>query len=79
MTKKSKAKRWRVLVGSKRKITLAITGEDPGPAESLKVDALYGAEAVADYSGLTLRQVYHQKERLGLRPIGLRDIGTRAE
>jgi hypothetical protein len=34
--------------------------------EKLADDILYGAPEIADYTGLTVRQVYHQQENLGL-------------
>lgn len=38
--------------------------------EKLADDILYGAEAIADYTGLTVRQVYHQQDNLGLGRLG---------
>jgi hypothetical protein len=61
-----------VLVGSKRKLTEILTGEilPRKPDEKLSDDLLPGAQAISDFTGLRVRQVYHQKDRLGLRRLG---------
>jgi hypothetical protein len=38
--------------------------------EKLADDLLKSAEEIAEYTGLTVRQVYHQSENLGLRRLG---------
>jgi hypothetical protein len=48
------------------------------PAEPavLADDLLIGAEAIAAYTGLSVRQVYYQQENLGLRHLGSTLIGS---
>jgi len=71
MRVKKTEKTWRLLVGSKRELRRRLTGEIiEGEVENLADDLLYGAEAVSKFTGLTLRQVYHQKDALGLRQLG---------
>jgi hypothetical protein len=66
--------KWGVLVGSKRKLRQILLGEaadaEQVPDEKLADDLLYGAKPIADFTGLSVRQVYHQKDKLGLRPLG---------
>jgi hypothetical protein len=38
--------------------------------EKLADDLLFGAQAIADYTGLDPRQVYHQQKNLGLGHLG---------
>ena len=38
--------------------------------EKLADDLLVGAEAIADFTGLEVRQVYHQAANLGLKKLG---------
>lgn len=45
--------------------------------EKLADDLLKSAEEIADYTGLTVRQVYHQSENLGLRRLGAMLIGSK--
>jgi hypothetical protein len=45
--------------------------------EKLADDILYGAPEIADYTGLTVRQVYHQQENLGLTHLGAMLIGSK--
>jgi len=62
---------WRLLIGSKRELKRRLTGEViEGELENLSDDLLIGAKAVADFTGLSIRQVYHQKVALGLRQLG---------
>jgi hypothetical protein len=62
---------WRLLIGSKRELRRRLTGEAiKGEVESLADDLLIGAKAVSDFTGLSIRQVYHQKDALGLRQLG---------
>jgi hypothetical protein len=71
MRVKKTEKTWRVLVGSKRELRRRLTGQIiQGEIENLKDDLLYGAQAVSKFTGLTFRQVYHQKGALGLRALG---------
>jgi hypothetical protein len=64
--------RWGALFGSKRKITEILTGDilPRKPDEKLADDILQGAQEISDFSGLKPRQIYHQKEKLGLRRLG---------
>jgi hypothetical protein len=62
---------WRLLIGSKRELRRRLTGEAiKGEVENLADDLLIGAKAVSDFTGLSIRQVYHQKDALGLRQLG---------
>jgi hypothetical protein len=71
MRVKKTEKTWRVLVGSKRELRRRLTGQIiQGEIENLKDDLLYGAQAVSKFTGLTVRQVCHQKDALGLRALG---------
>jgi hypothetical protein len=40
-------------------------------------DLLIGAEAIADFTGLSLRQVYDQQDNLGLKHLGAKLIGSK--
>ena len=64
--------RWGALFGSKRKITEILTGDilPRKPDEKLADDILQGAQEISDFSGLKPRQIYQQKEKLGLRRLG---------
>jgi len=46
-------------------------------AKDEKLDVLYGAPAIAAFTGLTVRQIYHQQANLGLGKLGtiLIDVG----
>jgi hypothetical protein len=62
---------WRLLIGSKRELRRRLTGETiKGEVENLSDDLLIGAKAVSDFTGLSIRQVYHQRRALGLRQLG---------
>lgn len=62
---------WRLLVGSKKELRRRLTGEiNEGECKNLADDLLYGADAISKFTGLTVRQVYHQKDALGLRQLG---------
>jgi hypothetical protein len=63
-------KTWGVLVGSKRRLRKILTGEESPPPNNLAEDMLYGAQAVADFTGLNERQVYHKQKALGLTRLG---------
>ena len=66
-----KKRTWRLLIGSKRELRRRLTGEAvKGEVENLADDLLIGAKAVSDFTGLSIRQVYHQKDALGLRQLG---------
>ena len=67
-TSDNKPPKWGVLVGSKRKLRRILTGEPVAEDQSeiLANDLLYGAPAIAEYTGLTTRQIYHQQGPLGL-------------
>jgi hypothetical protein len=67
---------WSVLIGSKKKLRQILTGEVPAeqPDEKLADDLLFGARAVANFTGLKTRQVYHQKDKLGLRALGASEL-----
>jgi hypothetical protein len=45
--------------------------------EKLADDLLFGAEQIAQYLGLTPRQVYHQQQRLGLIHLGSLLVGSK--
>jgi hypothetical protein len=45
--------------------------------DTIADDILQGAEAIAEYTGLTKRQVYHQQENLGLTHLGAMLIGSK--
>ena len=45
--------------------------------EKLADDLLKGAPEIADYTGLTPRQVYYQQENLGLKHLGAMLIGSK--
>jgi hypothetical protein len=65
------SKRWRLLVGSKRELRRRLTGAViEGEVENLADDLLVGAAAISKFTGLTVRQIYHQKRALGLRQLG---------
>jgi hypothetical protein len=63
-----KPARWGTLVGSKKKLRQILTGETVAgtPDEPLANDLLYGAKPIAQFTGLTEGQVYHQQHALGL-------------
>jgi hypothetical protein len=63
-----------MLVGSKRRLREILTGEnDPAPPpDRLADDLLIGAAQIAEFTGLSERQIYHQCEVLGLRRLGAR-------
>jgi hypothetical protein len=64
-------KTWRLLVGSKKELRRRLTGEIvKGECGNLADDLPYGAQAISEFTGLTVRQVYHQKNALGLRQLG---------
>jgi hypothetical protein len=67
-----KPPKWGVLVGSKKKLRQVLTGEISSKEESetLADDLLYGAQAIAAFSGLTPAQVYHQQKALQLVRLG---------
>jgi hypothetical protein len=66
-----KKKTWRLLVGSKRELRRRLTGEIiQSENQNLAGDLLVGAGAVSRFTGLSVRQVYHQKSALGLRQLG---------
>jgi hypothetical protein len=50
---------------------------NPPHDERLADDILKGAPEIADHTGLTPRQVYHQKENLGLKHLGAMLIGSK--
>ncbi len=64
-----KKRTWGLLIGSKRKLTEILTGEvlPRNPDEKLADDVLPGAEAIADFTGLKVRMVYHKAAALQLR------------
>jgi hypothetical protein len=66
--------KWGILVASKRKLRGVLTGEKASSPdqedEILADDLIYGASAIAEYTGLTERQVYHQQVALGLIRLG---------
>jgi hypothetical protein len=70
--RKAKRPRWGVLVGSKKRIRSILTGEPivEDQSEILADDLLYGAPAIAEYTGLRERQVYHQQKAVGLKRLG---------
>ena len=70
--RKAKRPRWGVLVGSKKKIKNILTGEPIVEDRSGTVadDLLYGAPAIAEYTGMRERQVYHHQKALGLKRLG---------
>jgi hypothetical protein len=45
--------------------------------EKLADDLLKGAPAISDFTGLTVRQVYHQQDNLGLKHLGGMLIGSK--
>jgi hypothetical protein len=49
----------------------------PEKNEKLADDLLKGAPEIADYTGLSVRQVYHQQDNLGLRHLGAMLIGSK--
>ena len=51
----------------------------PEKAEPLAVDLLYGAPAIAAFTGLTVRQVYHQQANLELSKLGAILVGSKSE
>lgn len=46
---------------------------DEKPAD----DLLYGAQAISDETGLSVRQVYHQQKNLGLAHLGAMLVGSK--
>lgn len=64
-----KKRTWGLLIGSKRKLTEILTGEilPKNPDEKLADDLLPGAEAIAAYTGLKVRTVYHKADVLQLK------------
>jgi hypothetical protein len=70
--REAKRPRWGVLVGSKKKLQEILRGESAveDQSETLADDLLYGATAIAKYTGLRERQVYHQQKALGLKRLG---------
>jgi hypothetical protein len=73
--KTNKTKTWGVLVGSKRKLRKILTGE--APPDNLADDLLYGAQNIAEFTGLNPGQVYHQRVALGLTRLGATRQGQR--
>ena len=73
MQEASKRPRWGVLVGSKKKIRSILTGQPivEDRSETVADDLLYGAPAIAEYTGMRARQVYHHQKALGLKRLGL--------
>jgi hypothetical protein len=47
--------------------------------ERLADDLLHGAEEIAEYTGLTARQIYHQQKNLGLVHLGALLIGSKTK
>lgn len=47
--------------------------------EKLADDLLFGARPIADFIGLTERQVYHQQRALGLRRLGAILVGSKSK
>jgi hypothetical protein len=47
--------------------------------ERLADDLLRGAEEISEYTGLTIRQVYHQQKNLGLTHLGAMLIGSKSK
>jgi hypothetical protein len=45
--------------------------------ERLGDDVLYGARAISNYTGLTIRQVYHQQNALELTHLGAMLVGSK--
>jgi hypothetical protein len=44
-----------------------------------KLDVLYGAPAISKFTGLTVRQIYHQQANLELGKLGAMLIGSKAK
>jgi hypothetical protein len=63
-----KKPRWGTLVGSKSNLAGILTGKADTEEQSdiLADDLLFGAKAIAAYTGLTVAQVYHLQTTLGL-------------
>jgi hypothetical protein len=51
----------------------------PEKAEPLAVDLLYGAPAIAAFTGLSIRQIYHQQANLGLGKLGSILVGSKSK
>jgi hypothetical protein len=47
--------------------------------ETLADDILYGANAIAQFTGLSERQVYHQQRNLQLAHLGAMLVGSKTE
>ena len=47
--------------------------------EKLADDLLYGATTIADFTGLTERQVYHQQKNSGLTHLGATLVGSKSK
>jgi hypothetical protein len=64
-----KKRTWGLLIGSKRKLTEILTGEvlPKNPDEKLADDLLPGAKAIANFTGLKERTVYHKAAALQLK------------
>jgi hypothetical protein len=46
--------------------------------EKLADDMLYGAPEIADYTGLSIRQIYHQQANLGLGKLGAMLVASKS-
>ncbi len=47
--------------------------------ERLANDLLRGAEQIAEWTGLSVRQVYHQQRNLGLTHLGAMLVGSKSK
>jgi hypothetical protein len=67
-----KKRTWALLIGSKRKLTEILTGQvlPKNPDERLADDILPGAKAIADFTGLKERTIYHKADALQLKRLG---------